>query len=421
MIIPCLLNYGFKTVLCSFFSNTGAVAGVFVLVGLAAASILLWIFFAVRRRNRTRRLEHDTAVSATLAAAGFNRAPLDDGDDDDIDPRASGSNVHGYSTVGGMPQRSSSGLAMSSVPSAAASVGNARMSHLYAETTPFRDDPSFGGEVPFNPYTDHVYIPGNPNGVQQPPPSAFHMGSFRDRTSSAATGATGAAAAAVVVGGDRDRRVSNGTAGSAYDGTPMSGHQHHHSASYNSAGSNEPLLSGYQRDHRRSTSGPHNSGPPPYTSGSSSATTPSGHLPTPANGSQILGPQVGTKSARSSVYSTASADQMVMTGIAISTDDFEASADRDPFAANYVPPPSNHGHSSGSSSGHGHHDDRLDARMMDWVGDGDSARDLKDEEDYSRKVLPHGSSLSPLAGAGGSMKKGGKTLGVRNMTENDLA
>jgi hypothetical protein len=57
--------------------------------------------------------------------------------------------------------------------------------------------------------------------------------------------------------------------------------------------------------------------------------------------------------------------------------------------------------------------------MMDWVGDGDSARDLKDEHDYSRKVLPHGTPLAPLGGGGGSTKK--KTLGVRNMTENDLA
>lgn len=66
-----------------FFNNKGAVAGVFLIVGLAAATICLWIFFFVRRRRRTRRLEHDTAVSATLAAVGFNRTPLVDDDDDD--------------------------------------------------------------------------------------------------------------------------------------------------------------------------------------------------------------------------------------------------------------------------------------------------------------------------------------------------
>lgn len=66
----------------SFFHNKGAVAGVFLIVGLAAASIVLWIFFSLRRRRRTRKLEHDTAVSATLAAAGFNRSPIDDDEDE---------------------------------------------------------------------------------------------------------------------------------------------------------------------------------------------------------------------------------------------------------------------------------------------------------------------------------------------------
>jgi LPXTG-motif cell wall-anchored protein len=61
-----------------FFENTGAVTGVFVLVGLSVAAICLWIFFAVRRRRRTQKLERDSAVSASLAAAGFKRTDLDD-------------------------------------------------------------------------------------------------------------------------------------------------------------------------------------------------------------------------------------------------------------------------------------------------------------------------------------------------------
>ncbi|KAI9460603.1 hypothetical protein BJY52DRAFT_1262693 [Lactarius psammicola] len=64
-----------------FFHNKGAVAGVFLIVGLAAASICLWIFFFIRRRRRRRRIDHDTAVSASLAAAGYNRAPIDDEED----------------------------------------------------------------------------------------------------------------------------------------------------------------------------------------------------------------------------------------------------------------------------------------------------------------------------------------------------
>lgn len=63
-----------------FFHNTGAVAGVFLIVGLAAATICLWIFFFIRRRRRRRRIDHASEVSATLAAAGYNRAPIDDED-----------------------------------------------------------------------------------------------------------------------------------------------------------------------------------------------------------------------------------------------------------------------------------------------------------------------------------------------------
>ncbi|TFK57110.1 hypothetical protein OE88DRAFT_1722117 [Heliocybe sulcata] len=69
----------------SFFREKGAVAGVFLIVGLAATSICLFIFFLVRRRRRTRKLDHDAAV---MAATGFHRSPIDDGDyDDEKSPR----------------------------------------------------------------------------------------------------------------------------------------------------------------------------------------------------------------------------------------------------------------------------------------------------------------------------------------------
>lgn len=51
-----------------------------MIVGLATATICLWIFFFIRRRRRRRRIDHDSAVSASLAAAGYNRAPIDDED-----------------------------------------------------------------------------------------------------------------------------------------------------------------------------------------------------------------------------------------------------------------------------------------------------------------------------------------------------
>ena len=52
-----------------------------MIVGLGAATICLWIFFFIRRRRRRRRIDHETAVSASLAAAGYNRAPIDDEED----------------------------------------------------------------------------------------------------------------------------------------------------------------------------------------------------------------------------------------------------------------------------------------------------------------------------------------------------
>ncbi|TFK77126.1 hypothetical protein BDN72DRAFT_830297 [Pluteus cervinus] len=105
-----------------FFKNTGAVAGVFLLVGLTATSIILWIIFAIRRRRRTRRLDHDTAVSATLAAVGFHRTPLDDDDDP---ANASHRSRYG-SPEAEMMHRSSSAFAVnsiSSIPSGARTSG----------------------------------------------------------------------------------------------------------------------------------------------------------------------------------------------------------------------------------------------------------------------------------------------------------
>lgn len=97
---------------------------------------MLWIFFAVRRRRRTRRLEHDTAVSATLEAAGFHRAPLDDEDEDD-DPNAGGAKLRFGSPE--MAQHSP----RSSIPTSA-SIGR---------TSAYLNDvPIDGG---FNPYTEH--------------------------------------------------------------------------------------------------------------------------------------------------------------------------------------------------------------------------------------------------------------------------
>ncbi|KAG6894483.1 hypothetical protein C0992_005944, partial [Termitomyces sp. T32_za158] len=154
----------------SFFQNTGAVAGVFVVVGLAAASIFLWILFALRRRRRTRRLEHDTAVSATLAAAGFHRTPLDD-DDDDENENANGSRRSRFGSPElEMRNRASSGFASTIL-------SGARTSTYLDSLLP--DDPDA-----YNPYRE--YITDNPAGVSgaNPPNPAVIYGPIRDRTSS---------------------------------------------------------------------------------------------------------------------------------------------------------------------------------------------------------------------------------------------
>lgn len=129
----------------------------FLIVGLAAASIVLFLVFFIRRRRRNRRLEYDTAVASTLAAAGFNRTPLD-GDDDENK---------------GMRQRrrsSPSALAtMSSLPSLGAQ-------------QPYSDNPAGPSTAPareFDPYAAYGAVP-----PQTPPASVRRDGYVPARTSS---------------------------------------------------------------------------------------------------------------------------------------------------------------------------------------------------------------------------------------------
>jgi len=136
-----------------FWRNTGAVAGVFAAVGLAALAILVFVIVFLRRRRRRLQAEHDTAVSATLAAAGFNRSPLDDDDD----PRAHGSSPNT------MTQRSTLG----SIPSG-------RLSGTL-------DHHSAHGHEAFNPYQNYgvASAVGRPDGymparTSSPPLGAMH-------------------------------------------------------------------------------------------------------------------------------------------------------------------------------------------------------------------------------------------------------
>ena len=65
-------------------------AGVFVIVGLAAVAIAVSVLFWFRQKRNTRVLDHDTTVAAALAEHGYARQSLIDGDDHHTvsDPRA---------------------------------------------------------------------------------------------------------------------------------------------------------------------------------------------------------------------------------------------------------------------------------------------------------------------------------------------
>jgi len=68
-----------------FFENTGAVAGVFVVLGLAlTAGVLAFVFFMLRRRRR-QRLDRDVAAAAAAAAAGAHHSHRSAFDDDGYD------------------------------------------------------------------------------------------------------------------------------------------------------------------------------------------------------------------------------------------------------------------------------------------------------------------------------------------------
>jgi len=240
-------------------------------------------------------LEHDTAVSATLAAAGFHRTPLDDDDDAPGDSRRS---RFGSPDVE-MNQRSSAIGTTSSTPSAG------RASAYIDPTHP--DDQDH-----FNPYTDYGVPPGTreghpPRRTSSPPPVAFYNGPYRDRTDSGSAG---------------DHVVS-------------------HSASH-SAGSYEPLLASFHHSAHPSS-------------------------PVQPNDPSTAQPRHSQKS--SDVF-----DPLIV-----------LSPGPESHPADNHPANTSSRYSSESVA-----DDRLDPglrRRLNVEADRASARDLRDEEDYSRPVL----------------------------------
>uniref|UniRef100_A0A8H7XVD7 Uncharacterized protein n=1 Tax=Psilocybe cubensis TaxID=181762 RepID=A0A8H7XVD7_PSICU len=312
--------------------ETRAVAAVFVLVGLAAAAIILYLLFALRRRRRTLRLEHDTAVSATLAAAGFHRTPLDDDDD----PAAGARHSRLYSGVGSsiddpfqaraiLQRRSSSGLAMSSVPSASA-----------GRTSAYLDD---NGD--FNPYASGDYIL----------PAAA-----RDGANYLNNGTQAPPNAALVGGMRRDRSNSSGLA-------EMSAHTHN----YSNSGSFEPLLASYYR-RSMGTGNPPSPVLPLVPLGASA-----GPDPAPDVGQEPNTVRFPPAYSSSHGHEQPSVEPLVQ----ISGDDNgNDNADKDAASSVY-------------SSNSLLVDERLDPglRLRQRLQRDTSTRDLRDEEDYSRPVL----------------------------------
>lgn len=204
------------TCISRFFRNKGAVAGVFLVAGLAAASILLFLFFFIRRRRRTRRLEMDHAMNSALAAHGFTRTPLDGGDDDEggmAEAPRQGSGSFGMATMSSVP--SGGGRPPSAYlddPGAGPSNSNARDRDNpdfdpYAAYGTAVHPPAPSASGLFNTRTREGYAPARTS--SPPPPSAPPLGQGHNHSHTASTSSMG----------------------------PMLGHAQHESA-----GSFEPLL-----------------------------------------------------------------------------------------------------------------------------------------------------------------------------------
>lgn len=62
----------------SFFNNTGAVAGVFVVVGLVIIGVILALGLLCFRRRRRQRLDREVTAAAIAASNNSGRSPLDE-------------------------------------------------------------------------------------------------------------------------------------------------------------------------------------------------------------------------------------------------------------------------------------------------------------------------------------------------------
>lgn len=80
---------GGKSSTSAFFSNKGAVAGVFVVVGLVVVGIIFALGLLCFRRRRRQRLDREVTAAAVAASHNTGRSPLDE----DADIHSSGPNT----------------------------------------------------------------------------------------------------------------------------------------------------------------------------------------------------------------------------------------------------------------------------------------------------------------------------------------
>lgn len=124
----------------AFFSNTGAVAGTFVVVGLVVVGILCALGLLCFRRRRRQRLDREVTAAAVAASTHHQRSPIDDADD-----------IHSSSGPTSESYPSTVNQSMAQYNNYGASYGNAGGYDPYAQQ-PYSDHP---GQGPFD--TPHGY------------------------------------------------------------------------------------------------------------------------------------------------------------------------------------------------------------------------------------------------------------------------
>ncbi|GAA5915030.1 hypothetical protein JCM6882_006761 [Rhodosporidiobolus microsporus] len=354
----------------SFFDNTGAVAGTFVVVGLVAAGIIIGLAWFFLRRKRARKLDEDIRVAAGGAGdggAGINR--FDDEEDEEDDPFGRMSDGHGsnyMSSYGTVP-----------LAAAAAGFGQHRPNSGYDYSGGGTPNGSHGGGNGANggnggggrPSFEPGHSPAQSQGSIPP----YHLPQSMSQYGAPAT--LGGAA-----GG-----VGGGVAGYNGYGTGMSGARSHegmlhddwaefvHDSGAAGAGAGAAggggAAVGAAMMHRGSGSGEGEMGSQEGMVGSGASHSAHGH-PSP--------------NMRDSVESYYPSDAEKQDVAAFRNSLYGAAAFDNLAAANGG---SNGGGSANGHGGGGATDDRLDPGAIGAGGGNISAISLADEQDYSRRIL----------------------------------